>query len=180
MIIMHGLSGSGKSTIAGQLSQTLGAFQIRSDVVRKRLVGLGAEAQTDSALDHGIYTASATDSTYQRLQQLATTIIDAGFTVILDATFLDESRRRQMLATKTSTRFKKVIIDCEAPVDELRRRILARANDPSEANLEVLERQLDTCQALTPDEAEQARIVVAGKDGLGATEIQKLGELLAS
>jgi hypothetical protein len=107
-------------------------------------------------------------------------IIDAGFTVILDATFLEESRRRQMLASKTSTCFKKIIIDCEVPVDELRRRILARANDPSEANLKVLEQQLGTCQALTADEAEQAGIIVAGKDGISVKEMQRLGELLSS
>ena len=180
MIIMHGLSGSGKSTIAGELAQSLGAFQIRSDVVRKRLFDLHPEATSDSTLDQGIYTAYATDSTYQRLQHLAAMIIDAGFTVILDATFLEESRRRQMLATETSTPFKKIIIDCEVPVDELRRRIIARANDPSEANLEVLEQQLDSCQPLTAAEAEQARILVAGEDGLDIEEMQRLEELLAS
>jgi aminoglycoside phosphotransferase family enzyme/predicted kinase len=180
MIIMHGLSGSGKSTIAGKLAQSLGVFQLRSDVVRKRLFDLGPEVQTDSAQDQGIYTAYATDSTYQRLQHIAAMILDAGFTVILDATFLEESQRRQMLATKTSTEFKKIIIDCDVPVDELRRRILARANDPSEANLEVLEQQLDSCQPLTAAEAEQARIFVAGEDGFDIEEMQRLEELLAS
>ena len=180
MIIMHGLSGSGKSTIAGELAQSLGTFQIRSDVVRKRLFDLDPGVQTDSAQDQGIYTTYATDSAYQRLQHLAAMIIDAGFSVILDATFLEESRRRQMLATKTSVRFKKIIIDCEVPVAELRRRILARANDPSEANLEVLEQQLGSCQPLTAAEAEQARIFVADKDGISVKEMRRLEELLAS
>ena len=180
MIIMHGLSGSGKSTIAAKLAQSLGAIQIRSDVVRKRLFDLHPDATSNSALDQGIYTAYATDSTYQRLQHLAAMIIDAGFTVILDATFLEESRRQQMLTTKTSTCFKKIIVDCDVPEDELRRRILARANDPSEANLKVLEQQLGTCQALTVDEAEQAGIIVAGIDGISVEDMQRLEALLAN
>ncbi|MBT8433957.1 MAG: AAA family ATPase, partial [Gammaproteobacteria bacterium] len=46
LIIMHGLSGSGKSTIAAQLVEKLGAIQIRSDVIRKGLFDLKADAQT--------------------------------------------------------------------------------------------------------------------------------------
>ena len=67
MIIMHGLSGSGKSTIATKLVEALGAIQVRSDVVRKHLFDLDAAAQTDSALDQGIYTEDATELTYRRL-----------------------------------------------------------------------------------------------------------------
>ncbi|MFH1604932.1 MAG: AAA family ATPase, partial [Pseudomonadota bacterium] len=40
LVIMHGLSGSGKTTIAQDLAQTLGAVRLRSDVERKRLHGL--------------------------------------------------------------------------------------------------------------------------------------------
>ena len=180
MIIMRGLSASGKSTIAERLAKTLGVIQIRSDVVRKRLFGLVPDAQSESSPGQGIYSADATESTYQRLQQIAAIVIDAGFSVILDATFLQVSRRRQMLETKTNTEFKKIIIDCEVPVDELRRRILARVNDPSEANLEVLEQQLGTQQALTEDETQQASIVVADKDGISAKKIRYLRDLLAS
>jgi predicted kinase len=180
MIIMHGLSGSGKSTIAAKLVEALGAIQIRSDVVRKHLFDLDAAAQTDSALDQGIYTDDATELTYRRLQNIAQTIIDADFTVILDATFLQQSRRRQMLETQTGTACKRIIINCEAPVGELRKRIIERADDPSEANLEVLEQQLLTSQPINADDEAFARVINIGSDGISPQQIQQIRELLAS
>jgi hypothetical protein len=180
MIIMHGLSGSGKSTIAEQLVEALGAIQVRSDVVRKHLFDLDAAAQTDAALDQGIYTEDATELTYRRLQQIAQTIIDADFTVILDATFLQQSRRRQMLEAQTGTACKRIIINCEAPVEELRKRIIEREDDPSEANLEVLEQQLLTSQPINTEDEALAQVVNIGSDGISPEQIQQIRELLAS
>jgi aminoglycoside phosphotransferase family enzyme/predicted kinase len=178
MIVMHGLSGSGKSTIAAQLVEALGAIQVRSDVVRKQLFDLAPVTQTDSALDQGIYTEDATEATYRRLQEIAQTIIDADFTVILDATFLQQSRRRQMLEVKTSTACKKIIINCEAPAAELRKRIIERENDPSEANLEVLEQQLFSSQPIDADDAALAEVIDIGSDGLSAEQIEQIRTLL--
>jgi predicted kinase len=175
---MHGLSGSGKSTIAAKLVEALGAIQVRSDVVRKHLFDLDAAEQTDSALDQGIYTEEATELTYRRLQDIAQTIIDADFTVILDATFLQQSRRRQMLETQTSAACKRVIINCEAPVEELRKRILAREDDPSEANLQVLEQQLLTSQPIDTRDKALAEVFNIGSDGISPQQIQQIRELL--
>jgi aminoglycoside phosphotransferase family enzyme/predicted kinase len=180
MIIMHGLSGSGKSTIAAKLVEALGAIQVRSDVVRKHLFDLDAAEQTDSALDQGIYTEEATELTYRRLQDIAQTIIDADFTVILDATFLQQSRRRQMLETQTSAACKRVIINCEAPVEELRKRILAREDDPSEANLQVLEQQLLTSQPIDTRDKALAEVFNIGSDGISPQQIQQIRELLVN
>jgi len=180
MIVMHGLSGSGKSTIAAQLVEALGAIQIRSDVVRKQLFDLAATAQTDSALDQGIYTEDATETTYRRLQQIAQTIIDADFTVILDATFLQQSHRRQMLETQTSTACNRIIINCEAPDAELRQRIIEREDDPSEANLEVLEQQLLGRQPINADDAALAEVIDIGSEGLNEEQIEQIRTLLAN
>ena len=179
MIVMHGLSGSGKSTIAAQLVETLGAIQIRSDVVRKQLFALAATAQTDSALEQGIYTEGATEATYCRLQQIAQTIIEADFTVILDATFLQQSRRRQMLETQTGKAYKRIIINCEAPDAELRRRIIEREDDPSEANLEVLEQQLLGRQPIDAADAALATVINIGSDGLSEEQIEQINALLS-
>ncbi len=45
MIITHGLSGAGKTTLTRQLLAALGAIRVRSDVERKRLHGLNALAR---------------------------------------------------------------------------------------------------------------------------------------
>ena len=180
LIIMHGLSGSGKSTVAAQLVESLGAIQIRSDVERKRLFDLAANESSDSALNQGIYTAEATSATYARLGEIASAIISADFSVIVDATLLQESQRLDLLELEAAQSCKRIIIDCEAPVEELRRRIVERDRDPSEASLEVLDRQLQTRQPIGSRERELASVVKVGPAGLSESIVEAIRQQLFS
>jgi aminoglycoside phosphotransferase family enzyme/predicted kinase len=141
--ITHGLSGSGKSTRSLEIVKSHRAIRIRSDVQRLRLFGPGH------------HDASATQATYHRLLQLADAVLRSGYTTIVDATFLAKEQR---------TRFRRLAEDCDVPyrilactADEgtLRQRIanrLAQGSDPSEADGSVLEKQMQSCEALTQDE----------------------------
>jgi uncharacterized protein len=86
--------------------------------------------------------------------------------VIVDATFLRRSERDVFarLAPRHGARF--AILDCVAPEDVLRRRIVARAaeaRDASEASLEVLAHQLAEQDRLGPEE--EAAAVRVPTDG---------------
>jgi aminoglycoside phosphotransferase family enzyme/predicted kinase len=145
LLITHGLSGSGKTTITDELVGRLRALRVRSDLERKRLFGVAAEARTGSGVGQGLYVADATRRTYERLAEIADRALRHGFNAIVDATFLERAERwafRQVAAVN-GARF--AILDCTAPAAELRRRIVARdkaGRDASEASLEVLEQQL--------------------------------------
>jgi len=178
LIIMYGLSGSGKSTVAAQLAQRLGAIQIRSDVERKRIHGLAAEDSSDSAVGGGIYTAEATAATYRRLGDIAADIIQADFSVIVDATLLHQAQRLELLQMPAAQTCQRVIIDCEAPLSELRRRILEREQDASEAGVEVLERQLQQREPISEPELELASVFSVGPDGLDDTSIEAIRDQL--
>lgn len=178
LILMHGLSGSGKSTVAAQLVERLGAIQIRSDVERKRLFGYGIADDSHSVTGGGIYTPAATADTYQRLHDLAKQITSANFTVIVDATLLEAAQRRPFLQDDSSLQIRRIVIDCEAPETELRRRIVAREGDASEASLEVLERQIEVSEPLDDHELEQATVVRVGSDGIDDAKIDRIRELL--
>jgi len=169
IIIMHGLSGSGKSTMARHLVGTIGAIQIRSDVERKRLFSLKPEENSASALEQNIYTQEATNRTYDQLQYLASVITRAGFGVIVDASFLKPRHRDQFrrLASKYQTPF--IIISCNASEAILRERIrqrIKRHNDPSEANLDVLQHQLKTLKTITPGERDRTNIISCNESTL--------------
>ena len=178
LILMHGLSGSGKSTVAAALVEILGAIRLRSDVVRKRMFELEIDADSESAPGAGIYSADATTQTYRRLREYAADILAAGFLVIVDATFLSRSQRQVLLELASAQGCAAVVVDCNAPLDELRRRIRERENDPSEANLQVLERQLEQQQPVDPAEAGITGIVRVGSGGLGDDHTQRIRELL--
>jgi aminoglycoside phosphotransferase family enzyme/adenylate kinase family enzyme len=159
LLITHGLSGSGKSTVAVKLCQMRGMIQIRSDVERKRMAGLAATADSRSGIDQGLYASDRTAQTYRRLLQLAALVLEAGFPVILDATFLQQAYRRRASGLAARHRVPFVILDCVAPEQELRRRIRERAKrggDASEANLQVLDAQQKAEQPLSGDELDSA------------------------
>ncbi|MGB5396365.1 MAG: AAA family ATPase [Gammaproteobacteria bacterium] len=156
MILMRGVSASGKSTVSRQLVDALGAVRIRSDVERKRLFNLAADHAGANAIDSGIYSAQASDKTYAKLAELAATIITAGYSVIVDAAFLKHEQRApfQSLARDCGIAF--TIVEVTAPAEILRKRISARVNDVSDADLAVLEHQLANWQALRDDERDVA------------------------
>jgi len=156
LIITHGLSGSGKTTISNALLESSGAVRVRSDVERKRLYGLSAEAHSESGVATGLYSPDATTRAYERLAALARTIITAGFPVIVDAAFLQHRQREKFhdLAERLQVPF--VIFHCSTSPEDLRRRIqrrTAQGRDASEATLQVLEHQLLTQDPLRADEA---------------------------
>ena len=93
LIITHGLSGTGKSTVTQSLVEHVDAIRVRSDVERKRLHGLTAGERSGSELNAGLYTADASQRTYAHLAGLARTILAAGHTAVIDATFLRRTAR---------------------------------------------------------------------------------------
>jgi aminoglycoside phosphotransferase family enzyme/predicted kinase len=155
MIITHGLSGSGKSYLAQKLILQTELIHLRSDVERKRLFGLAETERSDSQVDGGIYQQDASKATYERLRTLAETCINSGYSVIVDATFLLHAQRQRFasLAQQLNCGFK--ILDCETETTVLQQRIQQREQrgaDASEANLAVLERQLEKQQRLNNEE----------------------------
>jgi aminoglycoside phosphotransferase family enzyme/predicted kinase len=166
LIIMHGLSGTGKSWISAALAARLGAIRVRSDVERKRLVDLPAEARTSSGLGDALYSGDSTARTYARLLELARDLLVLGFPVILDATFLKRRQRSACAHLAQDLHVPYAILNVQASDEVLRERLARRsalANDPSEADLEVLEHQIATQEPLAAEERDHAITVDGGK-----------------
>lgn len=155
LIITRGVSGVGKTTVTQPVLESLGAVRLRSDVVRKSLHGLKQDARSESALGSGLYTDAASHETYAELLRLAAQVMEAGYPVIVDATFLRRSQRDAFQALAMSMGVPFLLLDCHAEPDELRRRIVLRqasANDASEATVAVLEWQLQHDEPLETQE----------------------------
>ena len=144
LVIMHGLSGSGKSTVARHICAAGGALHLRSDVERKRLFGLTPLQSSAAVPEGGIYTREASEQTFARLLHLAEGAVRAGVPVVVDATFLHVRARQpfMQLAQRLGVAF--AIVACS--VDETRlvqrlRQRTQRGNDASEADVEVMRAQ---------------------------------------
>jgi aminoglycoside phosphotransferase family enzyme/predicted kinase len=142
LVAVGGLSGSGKSSFARQIAPGLGASPgaviLRTDEVRKRLMGAAATA----VLPPQAYTGEVTARTYDVLLAEAAAMLRAGRTVVLDATFLDPALRGRVarLAADLGVPFEGVWL--QAPAEVLEARVAARVGDASDATVQTLRDQL--------------------------------------
>ena len=173
LIITHGLPGSGKSTFALSVVERYQAIRLRSDVERKRLFGLLPLDKSHSITDRDIYSAETTLQTYNHLHDHAEQVLLAGYSVIVDAAFLKHKERDQFqkLAIGLSVPF--VIVTVKAGSSTLKSRILQRkllANDPSEADLAVLDKLQSSQELLLPHELEKTVEFLNDNGGNGIAE----------
>lgn len=142
LIAIGGLSGTGKSTLAGRLAPLVGAAPgarwIRTDVLRKRISGVAPEAR----LPKEAYTPERNVAIYRALLEDAQTVISAGIPVILDGVFADGAERDAVmqLARKAGTPFAGLWL--EAPRAVMHERVGRRRGDASDADAAVVDRQL--------------------------------------
>jgi aminoglycoside phosphotransferase family enzyme/predicted kinase len=142
LIAVGGLSGTGKTSIsaaiAAELGRPPGALHLRSDIERKRLFGVGDTARLPPAG----YTQEASDAIYARLRDKAGRAIKAGQSVVVDAVHSrpDEREAIEAVARENGAAFTGIWLD--APEKTLIERVAARTGDASDADAEVVRRQL--------------------------------------
>jgi uncharacterized protein len=155
-MVTHGFSGSGKTTLSQQLLEACGAVRVRADVERKRLAGIDPLASSHSALDAGLYSPEQGQATYARMFEAGRAVMEGGWPVILDASFLQRAQREDARRMAASVGARLVVLDCVAEPATLFERVRLRARrggDASEANAQVLAAQLASAQPLQSDEA---------------------------
>ncbi len=187
LILMHGLPGCGKTTVAQVALERLQAIRIRSDVERKRLFGLAPLQSSFSGVGDGIYSTEATRRTYDQLYDLAHGLLEAGYTVIVDASFNRRSDRIRFQQLANEMAVPCIILDVSASPATLRRRIEQRAQqgrDASEADLTVYQALQAVHEPLQREEQATAVEVENNGDEVKLAENmpawRKLDTLLAS
>jgi aminoglycoside phosphotransferase family enzyme len=161
LVAMTGYSGSGKSWLSSRLVPSLAAIRLSSDVERKRLAGLSPTADSQSAIESGIYERAITDAVYDQLLGTAGELLRAGLNVIVDASFLSASSRRRARQVAERSTADYALVETVASETGLRERLKQRVKgaNVSEADIAVLRHQLDSADPLTADEMD-AKITV--------------------
>jgi len=141
VIVVGGAPGTGKSTLAARLAQTQGWVHLRSDEIRREIGAVGHEPRAHrDALDAGLYAPALTRQTYAALMDRAQSLLRGGCSVVLDATFAAAGDRRDARVIADNTCSDVVELECHAPADVIRERVLQREhlrNDASEAGPSV-------------------------------------------
>jgi len=137
LVLVGGLPGTGKSTLAAGLSDATGWTVLRSDEVRKDLAGLAHKPSAHESFGHGIYSSEMTDQTYEELIRRARRLLALGESVVLDASWLNSRHRESAASVALETHSDIYELRCtlEAKCARDRMRLRARGGmDASDAD----------------------------------------------
>ncbi len=137
LVLVGGLPGTGKSTLAHGIGAATGCQVVRADVVRKELAGLAPHDDAAAAYRQGIYSPAATAATYDELVRRAGVALRHGETVVLDASWTSEQHRDQARRVAAAAAADLVELRCVLDADVAAGRLAARAatgGDPSDAD----------------------------------------------
>jgi aminoglycoside phosphotransferase family enzyme/predicted kinase len=145
LVLVGGLPGTGKSTLARGLAEVANFTVIRSDEVRKELAGIPA---TDKG--EGIYTPNWTSRAYAECWQRAGAITQDGGRVIVDATFAEERYWAAFLGQADQLAVPAVFLVCRADPELARQRLRARRGDASDADERVYDEMAAKWETIDP------------------------------
>jgi aminoglycoside phosphotransferase family enzyme/predicted kinase len=147
LILMAGLTGTGKSVRAKWIAPLLGAEIIQTDVVRKELLNISPTEHRYETFGKGIYIEDINRRTYKKALELAASKLKEGKSMIMDASY--KSRAERIGASETAKKLNAdfFIIECVCPEKIIRERLDSRmteAGEPSDGRWEIFQAQKDT------------------------------------
>jgi hypothetical protein len=157
LILMCGISGTGKSTVASRLARKLDAVHIRSDALRKHLAGIPINQRGRSE----VYSDESTRRTYSRLIELGAELARTGYPVILDAKFDRAEHRLTALHAARSNQLPFHILHLQAPIQQLRERLRKRNDPVADATAELLDAQFAQFEPFRAEERDFVIRIVA-------------------
>ena len=113
VLVLCGVSGTGKTTVGGQVAAASGWEHLSSDVARKRLAGLDPTDRGGAEL----YSRARTIETYRELGRMAAQRLERDRGVVADATFHRREQRDAFRAGFGDPSAPILFVECRAPVD---------------------------------------------------------------
>ncbi|MBE3557653.1 MAG: AAA family ATPase [Ktedonobacteraceae bacterium] len=126
LIMIGGLMGTGKSTLAQALRREVGWTLFSSDTTRKQLAHVDVTQPLPEAFEQGLYSAEWTDRTYDALRRQAGETLAQGRSVLLDASFSRRQQRRAMADEAAKYGASTVFVECLCPQEVTLARLAAR------------------------------------------------------
>ncbi|WP_227982009.1 AAA family ATPase [Nocardia spumae] len=133
LVLIGGLPGTGKSTIARRLAEATGANLLSSDHIRGGARADGILAGTNAEYDRGLYAPAARDHVYTLMRAEARTLLGAGRCVVLDASWIDAAQRRRAEQLAADSAAELIELCCRTPQQVAAERIAARLGSESDA-----------------------------------------------
>ena len=122
LVLVGGLPGTGKSTVAGGQADRVGAALLSGDRVCAELAGQ-ENHRHDHTYGEGRATPARTDALYGELLHRAGALLERGESVVIDAAWIDHRHREAAAALAARTHSELVVLRCAAPPGTARQRL---------------------------------------------------------
>jgi len=152
LVCIMGVMGTGKTYLARKLASVTGWMKVHSDVVRKQIAGLRVDTRNYDIWERGLYSNVATEATYRKLFEKTEVCLSKGNSIIIDASFQKEIRRKQFLELSFFYGAMVLFVEISTSIEKVVTRLVARQkknNSMSDGRLELMLYQI--CSRETTD-----------------------------
>jgi aminoglycoside phosphotransferase family enzyme/predicted kinase len=180
LAVLHGLMGTGKTSIARYLRDELGWHLISTDSVRKQISGIGEDTRVYVPYNEGLYSPEMSRWTYEEVCRRAENLLEAGFSVAVDGAFKKQRDRTPVidLARRTGAKLIFIQTTCEPSTQTQRLQKRSLHDTRSDGRVELMEQQRADFEPPNPEAA--ALFVDIATDGPKPETRQRVNELLES
>ena len=180
LLVIFGLIGTGKSTVADLLSKELSCEVVSSDRARKEIMGMAPTERRYDGFDKGIYTKEVTEKTYRELLTRGEKIVKSGEIAILDASFSKRKLRELVLHAAEDLGIQFYFIQTKTDDETIKKRLIereSREESISDARREIFENFKEGFEE--PDELPRGEYFVINTDkSVEQTLIQIFTEII--
>jgi len=154
LLVVCGLTGTGKSTIALKLAIDYHATQINTDIVRKELAGINKYERHHDTINTGLYSPKKVDTTYTKVFEKVAELLKEGKNIVVDATFQKMKYRKNIVTLAKQYNAMLYLIECICPDDIVKQRLDERVKKKSisDGRWEIYLNQKTTYEPFSLDE----------------------------
>ena len=143
LVVLYGLMGSGKTSIARYLREEYGWHLLSTDAVRKQISGVGEATRVYVPYNEGLYSPEMNRRTYGEVCERAENLLLGGFDVVVDGAFKRQAEREPVIELAERAGARLLFLRTTCRVDEQRRRLEKRQQHDtrSDGRVELMEHQ---------------------------------------
>ena len=163
LMVVFGLMGSGKTSLARFLSEKLAWPAIHSDRVRKDLAGVAANKRVYVPYNQGLYSPEMNRKTFDAMYETAAQALEVGQSVVIDGSFKTHEERDRAHRVAEAAGARALFVHTSCSRQEQRRRLSKRERQSpngSDGRLELAEKQRKSFEAPVEQGAEDLIDVV--------------------
>jgi hypothetical protein len=152
LILMAGLMGAGKSVLSRAIAPRLGAEILRTDVIRKEMLGISPSEHRLVDFGEGIYSDDISKKVYEQALEEALKILAEGRSVIIDASHKKHAQRAKAFDAAGKVHADFYVVECVCAEEIIKQRLEVRASDskePSDGRWEIFHAQKDNFEPIT-------------------------------